>query len=576
MGLSSSLLIGRSALTASQLALQVTGNNIANVSTEGYSRQVVRTDPLGGGRETSRIFVGRGVSVSDVRRTLDPAVQTRLRNGISDEAAASVSRDVASQIESILNELTDSDLSSELSRFFKGFSEVANNPTSSVNRASAVEQGASIASFIRGLRADLSDARTQLDDQLASEVARADVLLEQIAGLNGAVVASELGGGIDSGLRDQRDQLVAELATLIDVNVIEQSSGAVDILVGSAPIVLGSEARGLKFERKTVDDALQVNVVIEATQETLAITGGSIGGRLAERGQSIDEVIDRLDDLASNLIFEVNKLHTSGRPTKRLTDVTGWLAVPAADRTRAFNDPANVTFAELPHRPKTGSFDVVVTDAAGNQTVRTINVDLDGITSTGAAGTADDTSLASLTTALGGVPNLTASITAAGELRITAGAGYDVSFKNDTSGVLAVLGVNTFFQGKDAVDIAVRADLRSDPLRLSVGTGVGTNETALAIAGLQTRGVASLDGDTLGERWLKTVERTAVGVASATTRYESAATVRQNLEAQKAAVSGVSLDEEGLNLIAHQQAYQGAARFVSVVQDMTQILLNLV
>lgn len=576
MGLSSSLLIGQSALAASQLALQVTGNNIANVGTDGYTRQTVRMDPIGGERFGGRIFVGRGVSVSDVRRTLDPALQARLRNGVSEENSTSISRDVASQIESILNELSDADLSTELDRFFRAFSELANNPSSSVNRSSAVEQGASMASFIRSIRSDLEGARAQLDSQLGSNVRRADQLLTQIADLNLAVVNAELGGGSDGALRDQRDVLVQELSALMDVTVVEQATGSLDILVGSTPILLGTDSRGLEFDTRTVDGQVEVRVLVRADREALTVTSGLIGGRLRERGQSIDQTIERLDSVASNLIFEVNKLHTSGRPLKRQSELTSWLTVPLAERPLALNDPTNTTLADLPYKPTSGTFTVVITDAQGNQSEREIRIDLDGINNAGAAGFGDDTSLDDIVSALSGVPNLSATITATGALRINAAAGYDVSFKNDTSGVLAVLGVNTYFQGTNGTDIAVRQELRDDPQRLVVGIENGANETALAITGLKTRGLSTLDGDSITDRWLKSVERNAVMVASANTRFEAASTVRQNLEAQHAAVSGVSLDEESLNLITHQQAYQGAARFVSVVQELTQVLLNLV
>lgn len=576
MGLTSSLIIGQSALAASQLALQVTGNNIANVGSPGFHRQGVNLSPSRGGRESASIYVGRGVNVSDVRRAIDPALQTRLRNSLSDEASADVHRGVLSQLESIMNELSGSDLSSELGKFFNAFSELANNPASTVNRASVVEQGASLAGFIRNQREDLLRVRTQIDSQLATDVNRADTLLDQIADLNLQVVSAELAGGTDGSLRDQRDELVAELSKLIDITVIEQSTGGVDILVGSNPIVLGSVSRGVEFDLKTENDTLVATVIVKESREPLRIEAGSIGGRLAQRDASVQETIDDLDRLASTIIFEVNKLHSSGRPTRGLTDVTGWQLVAPADQALAFNDPLNETFADLPFAPRNGSFQVVITDASGNRSTTTIPVDLDGINAAGAAGFADDTSLTDLVAALNGVTNLNASITPEGKLRVTTDAGYDVSFKDDTSGVLAVLGMNTYFQGTDAATIDIRPELRADPLTLTVGLTTGTNETALAIAGLRDRGVESLGNDSISTAWLKTVERNAVQSTFAETRFQSSATVRSSLEAQYAGVTGVSLDEESINLINYQQAYQGAARFIGVVNDLTQVLLNLV
>ncbi|MDX2115932.1 MAG: flagellar basal body rod C-terminal domain-containing protein, partial [Planctomycetota bacterium] len=445
-----------------------------------------------------------------------------------------------------------------------------------VNRGSVVEQGAALANFLKRLRSDLLNARTQIDDQLATDVGRADGLMDEIARLNTAVTEAELAGGTDGALRDQRDALVSELATLMDITVIEQASGAVDVLVGSTPVVLGGVSRGLELDLRSEDDTLTARVMVSESDEPLDVDSGSIGARLGQRTASIQTTIDDVDRLTSNLIFEVNKLHTSGRPLSPVRDVTGWQSVAPADQTLAFNDPTNETFADLPFAPRHGSFQVVITDANGAQSVVTIPVDLDGRDNTGAPGFGDDTSLSDLAAALNAVPNLNASITAEGKLRLTTDAGYDVSFKDDTSGVLAVLGVNTFFQGTDATDIAVNAVLEADPLKLIVGLGEGTNETALALAGLREQPLDALGGDTLSKNWLKTVERQSVRASSAETAFEAAATVRSSLEAQYAGVSGVSLDEESINLINYQQAYQGAARFIGVVNDLTQVLLNLV
>jgi len=208
MGLTSSLHIGRSALTSSQLALQVTGNNIANVGTQGYHRQRITFASSAGSDRFGQLFVGRGVSVEDIRRAIDPALQARLRNSTSSQEEAGVAQSVLGQIETLLNELTGNDLSSEMGKFFNAFSELANNPSALSNRGTVVEQGSALASFVQRLHGDLISLRKQVDDQLATNVRRADVLLEQIASINETVSNAELGAGEDGNLRDQRDALI--------------------------------------------------------------------------------------------------------------------------------------------------------------------------------------------------------------------------------------------------------------------------------------------------------------------------------------------------------------------------------
>ncbi len=576
MSLSASLQIGRSALTASQLAIQVAGQNLANAATPGHSRQVARIVSLGTSTTAGTVSAGRGVQVLEVMRQVDTALQARLEDGVSREQAALIDQQILSQIEGILNELTDTDLSSELTKFFNAFSELANNPSATETRAVAIEQGSVLASFVRGLHADLATLRSQIDSQIATRVNKADEILTELASLNDAIVASEQGIGNANELRDRRDALVLELSGLIDISTIQQPNGAIDIHVGSTPVLLAGFSRGLGFRQETVDGELSAVVYVKKTDQELNLTTGSIGALLQQRENSVNFVIDDLDTLASNLIFEVNRLHSSGEPVAALTDLTGDRPVVGADQTLALNDPTNNSFSRLPFAATNGAFNVIVRDSAGNEIVTRIEIDLDGIDNTGAAGFADDTSLDDIRAALDAIPNLNAEITPSGRLRVYTDSGFEVSFSDDSSGALAVLGINTYFTGTDAADIAVRDELKSQPLNLAAGRQRDTNEVALAISALRDTPVSGLGNLTLRNAWLTTVERIGVEGAAANTRAESAKLVRESLEAQRAGVSGVSIDEESLNLLSFQRQYQGAARFITVIDEMLQTLISLV
>lgn len=579
MGLTSSLYVGRSALSASQIALQVTGNNIANLATPGYSRQRVGLTALGDTQVQSGVFLGRGVQTDQVQRVLDPAVQQRLRAAISDSSFASVAQGTLSQVESLLGELSGNDLSSELGALFDAFSTLADTPTSVELRGAAVEQGAAVSSFMQRMRSDLINLRRQTDQQLDDQVEAADGLIQEIADLNLAIINAEGGQGSANGLRDARDQLISELSVLMDVTVVDSpgNGGSVDVIVGSTPLVRGSTAESIEVRTREINGELQVDVVTTgATPEVIDADAGSIGGLLQQREGTVQRVLDELDDLSARLIHEVNVLHSQGRAASGLTDTTGWLAVDAADQTLALNDPNNSTFSGLPINARNGTFTVVISDQTGNQTETVISVDLDGIDNTGAAGFGDDTSMADIAAALNGVANLNASITADGRLRVTTDAGFDVSFKDDSSEALAVFGINTFFQGNDAGDIAVREELEADPSLLVTGAGDGQNGTVLALAELRETPISAIGGRTLLEQWGETTGRIGVETSSAITNFEALDTVRLNLEAQRAAVSGVSLDEESINLITFQQQYQGAARFISVVDELTRTLISIV
>jgi len=578
VSLSAAFNIGRSALTAGQIGLQVAGNNMANASTPGYSRQVARLVPIRGNNTISGFGVGSGVAVSSVQRQVDAAVESRLRAATSENSYAQTQSSILSQIEDALGELGDNDLSSQMSSFFTAWSERANQTRSNT---SVVQQGDQLSAFIRRMRGDLTDQRRQVDDQLGAGVARANQLLESIATLNRQISDAEVGGNVANTVRDQRDDAVRELSTLLDVTVVDRGQEGVDVLAGSTPVVLGGNTRGLVLRRDQVNGSTQVSIAVADDNTRLDVTAGQLGGLLSQRTAAIDATVGRLDEVASQLIFEVNKLHSTGANPAGLRTTASQLTMTTADRARALNDPDNTALAGLPFQPVNGGFLVQVRHNATGaiQTVR-VNVDLDGITSAGTPGTTDDTSAEDIQAALAAIPGLSASFAPDGRLQVTASEGYSFNFAEDSSGVLGALGVNAYFTGTNGRDIGVRQDLIADSSGLSAGRIVnGTlveNGTALEMAGLQSKGLTSLSGRSIPQLWRDTMQTVGADAASANSRAAAASLVQDSLTAQRAAVSGVSIDEESINLMESQRQYQAAARLITVAQEMASILLELV
>lgn len=579
MGLTSSLWIGSSALNASQVALAVTGNNLANAATPGYSRQVARLTPLRGQAVTARLSVGQGVRVAEVRRQIDEALQARLWGGVSGEALAAQELGVLSRLEASLNELSGQDLSTELRSFWNVWSERANLTESS---AVVVQHGERLARFIGRLRSDLVDQRVQIDLQAGAQLNRADALLDEIAALNGEIARVEGGGGGSANtLRDRRDALVTELSALMDVSVIERETGTIDVLAGSVPVVLGTISRGLTLKSETEGDQIRLSVALREDGTELDVHAGSIGGLLASRTGAIRESLEELDRIASRLIFEVNRIHSTGTNAAGLKTTTGTLALSAADRAVSLNDPGAGATAALPFRAVNGGFLVRVKQTTTGATEEVfIEVDLDGRDAAGAPGFGADTSAEDIRGAIDAIGGVRATFTPDGRLKIDADAGFEFSFGDDTSGALAVLGVNSFFTGTDARDIGVRGALSNNPSLLMAGAIVNgslvENASALRIAGLQDRVLAQLGGRSIGGAWGDHVQAVGVGTQSAQTRADAATLVREGLDAQRAAVSGVSIDEESVNLISYQRQYQGAARFITVIDELTQTLISMV
>ncbi len=574
MSLTSSMQIARSALITSQIGLQVTSQNMANAATPGYTRQIAMLQAIRG-RASDPFHIGQGVAVTQVRRQIDEALQRRLWNGNSDEFASAQELNVLSQLETILNEGTEFDMSTQLSSFFNTWTEATTLLDSESN---IINQGESLSAFIRNMRTDLVDQRAQLEEQIDSQVLTADALLDEIASINQVIVESEVGEAQAGSLRDRRDQIVTELAQLMDISVVETNAGGYDIYSGSSAIVQGSRNRGLEISRVTENDTLTVRVQIAADSTPLPVQSGSIGGLLNSRDGAIDATLEKLDTLASQLIFEVNKLHSTGINEDWLTSSSATLQIPTSDRTLALNDPNNSTLANLPFGATNGSFTVSVRNSEGIVTsTRQIDIDLDGLTNAGLPGFGDDTSADDIMNELNAIPGLNASFDPSGRLVIDSDPGFSFGFSDDSSGALATLGVNSFFEGTKASDISVRDDLTVMLGRMEEGTGKFiANGTALAMGNLATKASDGLGGLSLTKFWANQSQEIAVKTSAARTDANAARLVRESLDGQRAAVSGVSIDEESINLIEYQRQFQAAAQVVTTAQQMFDTILSLV
>lgn len=570
MGLIGSLQIGRTGLLASQAALQVVGQNLANLSTEGYHRQKITLAPERSQEIGQGLFLGRGVTIQSITRVVDEALESRLRGSISDQSASEVRQQLLGRIEAIENEFSGTDLSTALGEFFDAFSELANRPQDVSLRTMLTEQAGSVAGFIRDLSNEFSQVQLQTIAQTDQTVETVNDLLTRIATLNEQVSVQSRGAGGAPGLRDQRDQLLSELSQYLDISTVEQSSGSVDVFVGSLPIILNNRSRGVELKTNTANGQIATQVVISADKSPLDIRSGELGALIEFKESDIQDAIDAINTLASQLIYQVNRIHSQGQGLALRDSVTGATAV--ADATVALND---LDATDLAIAPTHGSFQVhVVQKSTGQIVTRTINVDLDGINPAG------DTTLTSLAADIDAAANITATVTPDGKLKITADSNdFQISFSDDSSGALAVLGINTFFSGKDAFDINVNSDIKANPQLIAAaaagagGGNSGDNSNALAIAGLRHEAISELNGLSLTQHWNRHVEDFAVRQAQSRQKYQSDTVIREGLSNQQQSVSGVNVDEESIDLMQYQRAYQASARLLTVIDEMMQTLI---
>ena len=565
MSLFSVLSLSSNALNANQLGLRTVANNIANAQTEGYIRQdlVLNTAPA---QRIGHYEVGTGVKVVGVQQQINELVAERLRHAKGDLAGASAHEEVFRELEALLGELEDSDLSSGLSRFFGSLHDVANQPDSVAVRNVAVLEASQLSFDIRRHDTQIRAIRSKVNDEIADSVADVNRLLNEIADLNLRISQTEGGLPIEKGavgLRDQRHLALGQLSELLDIRTTEQASGAVTVHSNGEFLVFDGVARQLEVSLDA-DRGIQLNQVrIADTQAPVNTSSGRIGGLLAARDETLGGVIDRFDDIARTLIYEFNQVFTSGQGLEGYTELKA--------EHRITDSSLALDAAGLPFEPSNGTFKVITWNREQNQQeTHEIAVRLNGLN--------DDTTLEDIRTAIDAIDGLVAEWGDDGKLSLsTDRSGLEFAFSDDTSGVVAALGMATFFTGYSAGTIDVSEAIRSSPEKFATSSsGFGSDsEIVLRLAELADRSLESQDGRSISESY----ELFTIGItqdaAAASAITEGATVFHNTIEAEHLSITGVSLDEEAVKMLAYQRAFQASARVIQTANSLLELLVSL-
>ncbi len=573
MSLFGAIQLATNSLRADQIAIQVVGQNVANANTEGYVREEVVFSP-GPSQRYGGVVLGTGVRVDAVIQKIDHFLEERLRGSVSDRASSETLEESYIQLEGLVGELTETDLSTSLTDFFNSISDIANDPSNQSLRQMAGENGVSLASGVNRLARLVGDFRSDLNDRVEDVAERINHLTEEIRELNVRIAEAE-GGDVSAsdavGLRDQRMTAMEELSELIDVKVREQESGGVAIYSGGSYLVFEGTRREVEVAPGTDRGMSVSNVNLAETNAPLELAGGELYGLMAARDEVLGGFLDRLDDFAGTLANEFNKVFSSGQGLSGYRELTSdW-----------FVDDGDLPLDEagLPFTPVNGSFQIRVHNTrTGNTQTTDLFVDLNGMGS--------DTTLNELTTAIDDVDGLSASVSLTGKLTITADSSdLEFYFADDTSGLLAALGLNTFFTGSTATGLGVHSIVRDDLSKFAArrvsdapdADGVNDSETKNVneLYALLHAPIDSANGESLWDVYQNTIGEVTQGSALARAGAEGDRVFEQTLRGQKLSISGVSLDEESVRLICYQHAYQASARYIAVVRDLIEIMVSL-
>ncbi len=566
MSLYSSIQLANNALRANQIGMQVVGQNIANVNTPGYIREEVVLSP-GPTQRQGKLLLGLGVDVQAIVQKVDKFVEKQLRSATSDRVNADVQRETYLKLEQLIGELSETDLSTALNDFVASIHEVLNQPEDAGVRHLAALQGKSLTEDIQRLSQRVQANRRDLNERVVSISGDINRLTEEVRKLNIQIAQVE-GGSVSRsdavGLRDQRSVALTKLSELANVRIDEQTNGTVNVSLNGSFLVF----EGIRREVETYyegDRGLTVaRIRFADTDEPLQASGGELAGLLTSRDEILGGFLEELDDFASTLIFEFNRVFSSGQGLSGYQDIVSEFAVE--DASAALNQ------AGLPFTASNGSFQIQVYHRQTGLTERSdVFLDLDGLDG-------DDTTLNNLVAQLSAIDGVIASVDAQGHLQIRSESSQqEIAFANDTSGILAALGINTFFRGTAAGDIGVIQAMLSDPGKFAASRGgIGVDTAgAVELGGFLDRPIGSQSGITISDLYDRLVGDVTQSSSVAGSIANGYRVFEDTLSAQHLSVSGVSLDEETIRLMQYQRAFQATARYIATIDELLGILVNL-
>ncbi len=622
-----------SGLNAAQVGILTTSHNISNASTDGYNRQqIIQTTntPM----FTGAGFIGQGTSVETVRRVYSQQLSEQV---LSASTGAAEMDSYLSQISQIDNLLADPDagLSPALSNFFAAVQEMAAYPASLPARQAMLSSSQALVSRFQAIDERMAEIRTGVNAQITSEVTAINSYAQQIAEINQRIVLAQATGPNQpaNDLLDQRDQLIADLNTKIRATTITQSDGTYSVFIGNGqPLVIGT----LPFSMQAMaapDDPERMIVALQSPNGNPPVlmpesmlTGGSLGGLIAFRSDTLDAAQNALGRIALTLATDVNAQHRLGQ------DLTGALGgdffVAASSLVR--QPQANSTNAG------TGVLSLAVTtvgalttsdyrlsyDGANYSLLRlsdnvvtpyTLGTEVDGITLTLSGAPAAGDSFLIQPTRMGAANLALAiadprAIAAAAPIRTgTALANTGTASINagsiSSTASLPLTGTVTLTYNSGTNQFVVSGPIAAGPFAYTAGTPINFAGMSVTITGTPANGDSfTIVNNTSGvsdnrNATLLGALQTANTMEGGTTTYQSAYSTlvaqvgnkareveitgkaQQSLldqaEATRSQLSGVNLDEEAANLLRYQQAYQAAARVISIAGTLFDEILAL-
>ena len=535
--------VGSSALNSLQRAISTTGNNIANVNTDGYSRQLVefstRNPEYNGG-----FYLGSGVEVSSIHRAYDQFLTQDVRARTSTTGYYQLYANTASLVDDLMADPATS-ISAAMDEFFASMEAVANSPTTQPERQVMLSQAQTLAGRFNYVDARLSELAEDLNQRI--EVFAVDINrhTSDIAQLNEQIRRIEMSaGGPANDLLDHRDRVIEELSALMRLDVQSQEDGTVNIFTASGHrLVSGGEAETLRISSAPQSDG-PVSVYLSGpggfeTELTEFALGGELGASMDVATNVIDRARREIGLLALGLTETFNTQHSSGSTLEQEAGGDFFSAIEPTVTTNILNSGTTTASAVIDdvsaltgasYEVEYTSTGIVVTNLSTNQSQEVVgdNISIEGVTIT-----------------------------------VTA---FDAAAEGDRFLIEPT--------ARAASAIAVELTDTSGIAAASVGAGIGDNSNIMALIALRDANNLKSGQQSIYDIYNNSVSNVAVETRSSKANAETEASLLQSVTDRRQGIVGVNLEEEAANLIKYQQAYQAAAQVIAVANDAFDTLMR--
>ena len=309
------LSIGAGATQLYRQALSTVGNNIANLNTEGYSRQVTETSENAPSQQGT-VFVGSGARLANIERAYDEFAESSLRDSGSKLATQQPLIDYANRVVDIMGSEA-SGLSSAMDKFFAAASALSSDPASINLRSNFLRDADGMTARFRELSGQLNAVEIETRENIDAQIGSLNSLSDKLAFVNRQLNKKLTLDSQPPMLLDQRDQLLRDMSAVTKIHVTEATSGQVQVRLGSSAGSLIADSKtaydlGAAFSES---DPGRVDLIIEPygdRRAASAVSSGILGGLLNFRTQTLSPAMDSFDYLAQTLVAEVNQIHNAG------------------------------------------------------------------------------------------------------------------------------------------------------------------------------------------------------------------------------------------------------------------------